>query len=82
MAQSAPLTALHDETALSENVTEFISHFLDTRFRIQKEDGTEEQGLPDGMKAVLFDVCLEMYIAGAQWADNTSGREGKSIILN
>jgi hypothetical protein len=66
----ASIANVTNEAALVENTAEFITHFLDTRF----------VDLPDEWKVALAEVCLEMFTAGAQWADATAGREEKTII--
>ena len=68
----ATMAQLNDDQELVDNTAEFISHFLDTRF----------ENLPADWRAALADVCLEMFEAGAAFADNTSHREGKTIIMN
>lgn len=57
---------------LVDDVSTFISDYIDTRF----------EGLTPELKVVLCSFGLDMYEFGAQWADNVSGREEKSIILN
>ena len=69
----ASMAQLHDEQELVDNTAEFIDNFLDTRF-------TGE--LPPDWREALFDVCLTMFESGAAWADATSEREGKTIIMN
>lgn len=68
----ASVADVNDEQALVENTAEFISHFLDTRF---------SEPLPPEWRVALAEMCLEMFIAGSQWADQTSGRDTQSIIL-
>lgn len=69
MATSA--AAFYGDEKLVEDAAEFIKHFLETRF----------EGLPDDWQVLLAEVCLEMFEAGAAWADSTSGRNDIPKIL-
>jgi hypothetical protein len=64
--------SLHaDEQALVESASEFIQNFIATRF---------SETLPPEWRVAMAEVCLEMFEAGAAWADATSGRDRQSII--
>ena len=78
------LAAMHDETTLKDNVEEYIRHHIDTHVTSPDETG---QAAPirlvnPEMYEGLFSLALDMFEAGAAWADNTSHRESKSIITN
>lgn len=66
----ASVANLLGDEKLVEDSAEFITNFLDTRF----------DGLPDDWRVALAEVCLEMFEAGAKWADAAAGRTEKSII--
>lgn len=67
----ASVAQMYGDEAMVENTAEFISVFLDTRFT----------GLTDELRLILTEVCLEMFEAGAAWADTTAGRVGGQQII-
>lgn len=75
------LSKLHDETALVENTAEFISNYLQNSLSYMTVEGETIQGPHPDMVEMLTDISVFMFEAGAQWADNTAGREEKSIII-
>lgn len=74
---------LNDEQTLAENTEEFVHHYLATRLICKDPEGLEvsmRTARPD-IYQTYFEVAIDMFHSGALWADNTAGREGKSIIL-
>lgn len=69
----ATLAALYNDNALVDDVSAHINHFIDTRF----------DGLTPELRVVLTEVCAEMFQYGAEWADQTAGRDaGPQVITH
>jgi len=77
----ATAAAFHDEAALTENLTEYITHLLKENLIARDPDGVERPILKDDpVFGWAFELSVLMFEAGAGWADATSDRESKSII--
>ena len=71
MAEATSMAGLLGDEKLVEDAAEFINNFLDNSF----------QGLEGELRVIMADVALEMFCAGAQWADNAAGRADVPKIL-
>jgi hypothetical protein len=76
------MASVTNDGALAENIEEYIHGYLATRLICKGNEGNEvkmREVRPD-MYQPFFEVALDMFEAGAAWADVTSGRDRLSII--
>jgi hypothetical protein len=79
----ANVSKLIGDEALTENTGEYIHGYLSSRLICKDDQGNEvsmRESRPD-IYAPFFEVALDMFHSGADWADVTSGREHKLPII-